>query len=753
MQIIRLTLTRVVALLATTCLSPIALRAQTAPNSSVPADSDIVVLSPFEVTAAADQGYAPSETLSGTKVRTPLRDIPMNMQIVTADFIKDIDATDLQEAMAYNASVVVSDNSYQATVRGFRSDWQLRNGFRYYKRTDTSKVARVEVISGPAAVLYGITQPGGILNVITKTPTGKTGGWFSGTYSNSDHSRAEVNVNVRLGDNLSLLLVGAYDNEPSSFDYVVNRFKIFSPTLVWRLGHDTKLTVDVDWTSYAHPFSQGYVTYNNVPIVFPVSEGGFGVPQHFNYEGPDNRYDESTRTLMVTLEHQFSENLSARLTYNTHHQSSDEEYMGVGIVAAPAGNAEGIPAGTISMRGTWRHYILLNTMNSIAGDLLWRFETGPVKHQILAGGQVGTDKFYSDRYYDWDSNGHYVYRYWALSDPDPQVREPGDINWVYQTSLSAGARREENTVASAYLTHQGRFWDDRVITLAGVIFSDIDNYVRSHQGEEQRYTASKFSPQVGIVGRPLDWLSVYALYATSLYPQAGGSIGGFGEIFPPVKGKSFEYGIKVDNAAHTLSGTASIYDIRQQGLVVFDPTAPNSQNPTADPNLPLGANVPTGETQSKGIDLSGYYRPSKELQFIGSYAYNDTEVLSDTKPYLVGRKITPFYRNRAALWTKYEFDHASPLPGFGIGIGLTWHDQVISKYSSSSASGVPNIAKGQVNAQALLSYDREIGGYETRFSIDGRNLFREDSVAGGVGNSPLYIPSPTEVRFSVRVAF
>ena len=103
-----------------------------------------ITLSAFEVSAIEDTGYAPSESLSGTKVRTNLREIPMNIQVVTAEFIEDIGAFDLQEALAYNAAVSVSDNAYQAQIRGFTSDWQLRNGFRYYKRTDTAKVARIE---------------------------------------------------------------------------------------------------------------------------------------------------------------------------------------------------------------------------------------------------------------------------------------------------------------------------------------------------------------------------------------------------------------------------------------------------------------------------------------------------------------------------------------------------------------------------------------------------------------------------------
>lgn len=749
-----MTLRRFPLILSASCFAAITLsqlRGQTAaPNNPNAAAEAPVQLSPFEVSAVRNEGYAPSETLSGTKVRTPLREIPMNIQVVTADFIQDIGAFDLQEAMAYNASVSVSGNSYQAQIRGFNSDWQLRNGFRYYKKTDTTKVARIETISGPAAVLYGISQPGGILNVITKQPTGKNSGWIRETYS-TQRQRVDGEFNYRLTDEISLLLVGAYQGDESDTDYNNSYFRTLSPTLSWQLSHNTKLVVDFDWTDYRRHFTSGLLLFNGVPIQAPVSQGGFGIPLSANYEGPDNYYDEKTRTLFATLEHQFSENASLRFAYNLHKQYSSQDYMGIGTIKAPAGNREGIPAGTPSIQGTWRNYTLNNSMQSVSADGLIKFETGPIKHQILAGGQVGVDKFWSPRYYDWDvAKNNYIWRYWSLTDPNPKLGKPADVAYVFQTALSTQSRREENTVGSLYLTHQGRFLHDRVVTLAGVFHSSIDNYVRAFGGQEQRYTASKTSPQAGVVVKVANPVSLYALYATSLYPQPGGSLGGFGEIFPPVKGKSFEYGAKVDALDSNLSGTVSIYDIRQQGRIIFDSTAPNANNPTADPNLPRGANVPTGETRSRGVDVSLYYKVFRDVQLMGSYAYNEAEILHDAQPYLVGRKVTPFSRNRAALWTKYS---PSGVKGLSLGIGATWHGDGLRGYSASSIAGIPNTAKAEFNGQVDVSYTRTIAGHRTTFSVNGRNLLESETVVGGAGDVGFYFPTPREFRFSVMVAY
>jgi outer membrane receptor for ferric coprogen and ferric-rhodotorulic acid len=488
-----------------------------------------------------------------------------------------------------------------------------------------------------------------------------------------------------------------------------------------------------------------------VPIQAPASVGGFDIPRSRNYEGPNNIYDEQTRSLFVTLEHTFNDVASMRVVYNQHEQDSTQDYMGIGTGKAPAGNVEGIPVNTPIIRGTWRNYTLNNSMQTIATDGLVKFETGPVKHQFLVGGQVGVDKFYSPRYYDWDfAKNDYVWRYWSLTDPNPILEKPDNVVYTFQTKLSTQSRREENTVGSAYLTHQGRFLNDRVVTLAGVFYSTIDNYIRAFGGEQQRYSASKTSPQAGVVVKVIEPISVYGLYATSLYPQPGGALGGFGEIFPPVKGKSFEYGVKFDALESNLSGTISIYDIRQEGRVIKDDTAPNAQNPTADPNLPRGANVATGETMSRGVDFSLYYRPIRDLQFMGSYAYNDTEILHDAQPYLVGRKVTPSFRHRAALWTKYA---PSAVKGLSLGLGATWHGEGIRGYSSSSVSGIPNTVKADYNAQANVSYTTTVAGYRTTFSVNGRNLLKSETVVGGLGDVGYYFETPRELRFSIRVAF
>ena len=95
----------------------------------------------------------------------------------------------------------------------------------------------------------------------------------------------------------------------------------------------------------------------------------------------------------------------------------------------------------------------------------------------------------------------------------------------------------------------------------------------------------------------------------------------------------------------------------------------------------------------------------------------------------------------------------SEVKGLSFGVGATWHDVGIRGYSSSSASGIPNTVKADYNAQANVSYTREINGYRTTFSVNGRNLLKSETVVGGMGDVGYYFDTPREVRFSVLVAF
>jgi len=166
-------------------LTPLWLAAQPSPApSSVPASTNdpVIQLSPFTISAEQERGYLAGNAISGTKTNTALRDLPISISVITSEMLADLNTVLPSEALMYSASVDFSQagtttnaqggpfNSGTTFVRGSGTFFSMRDGFRSYGEPSGFSVQRIEVVKGPAAVLYGITKPGGIVNYISKRP-------------------------------------------------------------------------------------------------------------------------------------------------------------------------------------------------------------------------------------------------------------------------------------------------------------------------------------------------------------------------------------------------------------------------------------------------------------------------------------------------------------------------------------------------------------------------------------------------------
>jgi outer membrane receptor protein involved in Fe transport len=145
--------------------------AQTAPAASA-GDDEIVKLSTFTVNTERDYGYRASNSIAGSRTNTPIKDLPVNIQVFTKDLFDDLGLTNQVDLEAYNGSLVnggadrnstnAIQQAYNAFLfRGFQQNWGLRDGIREYDPVDLQGIARVEVVKGPVAALYGLTYPGG----------------------------------------------------------------------------------------------------------------------------------------------------------------------------------------------------------------------------------------------------------------------------------------------------------------------------------------------------------------------------------------------------------------------------------------------------------------------------------------------------------------------------------------------------------------------------------------------------------------
>ena len=185
--------------------------AQTLPGPVVPPKDSAVILSPFEVNADNDRGYQAANTLGATRTNVAIRDLPMQINVITEQLMVDRALFDLDQVLDVIPGTARTFNEFvpQANIRGFDSSAAMRNGVRGLTTPDMNSIARVETLKGPAALLYGQTQPGGVINYITKNPSPQkkttlrlsagTDGLFRSEFDNTGPLNAAKTFNYRLG--------------------------------------------------------------------------------------------------------------------------------------------------------------------------------------------------------------------------------------------------------------------------------------------------------------------------------------------------------------------------------------------------------------------------------------------------------------------------------------------------------------------------------------------------------------------------
>jgi len=176
--------------------APFSLSAQTA----VPEKAEKVYELPaFTISTTQDRGYRAGNSVSATRIDTPIKNLPFSVNAFTEDFISDIGARSLEDILNFapgvtNAAREFGVGTTKVNVRGFESDPQ-RNGFPSAGYIDTATVARVEVVKGPASLLYGQIAPGGVVNYLSKRPGEKKSYAFDQSFGSYGYLRSTADLN------------------------------------------------------------------------------------------------------------------------------------------------------------------------------------------------------------------------------------------------------------------------------------------------------------------------------------------------------------------------------------------------------------------------------------------------------------------------------------------------------------------------------------------------------------------------------
>ncbi|HIK06868.1 MAG TPA: TonB-dependent siderophore receptor [Trichormus sp. M33_DOE_039] len=660
---------------------------------------------PIELVVTGEQDrYRVPNASTATKTDTPVRDIPGSIQVIPRQILEDQKTTRLQEALE-NVSGVNKQGNYGGTdaggyrVRGFDQDGNFRNGFNdtdFYSQVDTANIDRIEVLKGPASVLFGQVEPGGIINVVTKQPLRTPYYAAELNVGNYAFYRPSFDISGPLTDDGSLLyrLNVAYQNSGSFRDYNFLERVFVAPVITWNISDRTSLTFDLEYQHNDYLFDRGLPSIGDRPAPIPISR----------FIGLPHVYDDSTFRIGYRLEHEFSKDWQLRNAFSfvSGKSSGTYTYGGYDLI-----DDQFAPI-YVSRDEFIRDIYTLQT------EVVGKFKTGSIVHQPLIGVELRRN----------------TWKYTSFDVADPILLDIFNPNY----DVELPATPDESTFS--YTTQRdtlGIYFQDQITVadnLKVLVGGRFDAFQRKEEGFSEtasEESLSAFSPRIGIVYQPIQPISLYASYSQSFKPDRFFGRSASNEPFKPTRGTQYEVGIKAD-ISEKLSATLAAYEITKTNVVTSDPN---------DPNL----SVQVGEQRSRGIelDISGEILPGWNI--IASYTYTDA-ITSKDNTIPVGNRIDNVPEHAASLWTSYELQ-SGDLKGLGFGLGLYY---VGDRYADVENTSV---LSSYFRTDSAIYYKRD----NWRLALNFRNLFNETYYETSQARNTIYPGAPFTVIGSFSIQF
>ncbi len=633
------------------------LSAQSTRSSSADeADDSTVVLSPFEVQTEADQGYRATNSISGSRINTPIKELPMPIEVITSDFLRDVGASDLRQSLRYSAGIILQSqndqsvnafygpggvnnpegataNKTQSTIkiRGYITDVILRDGYRRQSSTDSINIGRIEVIRGPAALLYGIGNFGGIVNYLPKTPELKSFTEVTAAYGSHDYMRATVDTTGPIGDRWSAAwrLSGAVQSTGNHTELYEERHIFVSPSFSFRPTPKTNVLVDLEYGKMEEE-GLGFLSVrarsdiDGVGQADRLQSSGFVEfagkdPRTFRWSGPDTFRDTEQGNARLQLTHEIIENLNLLAGYNRSRVTFDardvngamEQNIGpvelrdtitVIPIDSANGHSEFIRTETPNtiFKYNWSDNWEENEREQVRVELNYRFDLFKERNRWIGIENsllVGRSYERADREtrltrtrdtlfnFKRPTDTSYL-RFGRQGDGTPDQRMTA-INRIESTGWNTGD----------YAVYQGKFLDNRLVIVAGVRGDKNDYLVDSQTFHPTPSTSSARRPtqrdtteQYGATFQIIPQLSIYALKAGGLQPNFEGLRDATGAPLGPVEARSKEVGLKLDLLDGRISGTVSAFKIERKGVPFGQWWMPTLKG-TFDASRPIVYNV------------------------------------------------------------------------------------------------------------------------------------------------------------------
>ncbi len=630
---------------------------QSAPTPPADSESDesVVKLSPFVVTTDKDKGYKATNATSGTRLNTPIKELPMPIEVITEEFLRDTGSRDLRESLRYSAGIILQSQNDQGSnafygaggvhnpeastanktqtsfkIRGYVTDVVLRDGYRRQSATDSVNIGRIEVIRGPAALLYGIGNFGGIVNYLPKEPQRKAATWTNFTYGNHNFMRATVDTTGPLGDSgkLAYRVNLAWQDTNDHTELYSEKHWFVSPSLNWKPFAKTDITLDFE-TGTQNQDALGFLTVraradiDGIGQADRLQSAGFvqfaGKDNRtFRWSGPDTYRDTDQSNLRLQLRQEILPNLHFLAGYNKASVDFDSRDVNGSMRQnwGPVGLRDTITVIPLDSANGSSEFTRSQVGNTIF-QYLWTDATEENDRDQLRVEATWNFKLFEDRKWFALDNSFLVGRSVEKAERTTTLRRTANDTWNYKrptdTSYIRFGRQGDGSPDAAmvninrtnseaentgdYFVYQGKMLDERLVVVAGLRRDKNDNkgfsatfHPAASSGSFTRPSQKEDTEQYGATLRLLPQLSVYALKAGGVQPNFDGLRDAAGSPLGPVLARSKEIGLKLDLFDGRISGTISKFKINRTGVPFGQWWMPTLKG-TFDRNRPIIYNV------------------------------------------------------------------------------------------------------------------------------------------------------------------
>lgn len=682
-------------------------------NTAKDGETLTVIADPTAV-AEATNGYQPLNTSTATLTTMPMLDIPQVVNTVSDKVLADQHATTLDEAL-YNVSNVVQTNTLGGTQdafvrRGFganRDGSIMTNGLRtVLPRSFNAATERVEVLKGPASTLYGILDPGGLINVVTKRPEKTFGGAISATSSSFGGGTGQVDVTGPIdGTRLAYRLTGEYQDEDYWRNFGNERSTFIAPSLTW-FGDDATVTVLYSHRDYKTPFDRGTIFDLNTKQ--PVN-----VDRNTRFDEPFNITDGQSDLAQLNAEYRLNSQWTAKFDYSYSQDKYSDNQARVMAYDAKTGN---LTRRVDATQGSTQR------MHSTRADLQGNVDIAGFYNEILTGvSYENYDLLRTDMMRCKNVKGFNIYHpVYGKLDKCTTVSAADSDQTLKQESYSAYAQD------ALYLT-------DKWIAVAGMRYQ----YYTQYAGKGRPFNVNtdsrdeQWTPKLGLVYKLTPSVSLFANYSQTFMPQS--SIASYIGDLPPETSNAYEVGAKFD-LFDGVTANIALFDIHKRNVLYTESIGDETIAKTA------------GRVRSQGVEVDLAGSLTENTNIIASYGYTDAKVLED--PDYAGKPLPNVPRHTGSLFLTYDIHNA--FAGNTLTLGGGGHG--VSRRSATN--GADYYLPGYFVADAFAAYKMKLQ-YPVTLQVNVKNLFDKTYYTSSIATNNLgnQIGDPRELQFTVKMEF